>query len=56
MTENGKTNRGKKKTMVKIVVAIVVARRPPNGDQVQRRPLVPSKIENYIMLTLPFMS
>ena len=29
------------KIMVKIVATIVVASRPPNGDRLQRRPLVP---------------
>ena len=34
----------KKKSMMKIVATNVVASRPPNGDRLQRRPLVPKTI------------
>ena len=38
----GEKNGGKKKKiMMKIVATNVVASRPPNGDRLQRRPLVP---------------
>ena len=37
-------NGGAKKTeMMKIVATNVVASRPPNGDRLQRRPLVPKE-------------
>ena len=37
----GKKRKEKKKIMMKIVATNVVASRPPNGDRLQRRPLVP---------------
>ena len=36
-----KRKKKKKKKTVKIVATNVVASRPPNGDRLQRRPLVP---------------
>ena len=39
--EGWKKWNGKWKIMVKIVATNVVARQPPNGDRLQRRPLVP---------------
>ena len=41
--KTGKKKNGKKKgkIMMKIVATNVVASRPPNGDRLQRRPLVP---------------
>jgi hypothetical protein len=36
-----KKKNGGKKIMMKIVATNVVASRPPNGDRLQRRPLVP---------------
>ena len=39
--DDGEKKRGKKKIMVEIVATNVVASRPPNGDRLQRRPLVP---------------
>ena len=42
---NGEKNGEKmEKIMVKIEATNVVASRPPNGDQLQRRPLVPISI------------
>ena len=39
--KNGEKKEKKKKIMMKIVATNVVASRPPNGDRLQRRPLVP---------------
>ena len=40
--DDGEKKTGKK-IMMKIVATNVVASRPPNGDRLQRRPLVPKK-------------
>ena len=39
--ERKKEKKRKKKITVEIVATNVVASRPPNGDRLQRRPLVP---------------
>ena len=44
--DDGEKKEEKKKIMVEIVATNVVASRPPNGDRLQRRPLVP-KVMTY---------
>ena len=39
--------KGGKKIMMKIVATNVVASRPPNGDRLQRRPLVPISLVQH---------
>ena len=39
--EKKRKRKEKKKIMAEIVATNVVASRPPNGDRLQRRPLVP---------------
>ena len=43
----GEKTEEKKKITVKIVATNVVASRPPNGDRLQRRPLVPKQLKLF---------
>ena len=47
-----KKKRRRKKITVEIVATNVVASRPPNGDRLQRRPLVPTyrSLQEYIKI------
>ena len=42
-----KKEKKKEKIMAEIVATNVVASRPPNGDQLQRRPLVPISLVQH---------
>ena len=42
-TGDKKNGEKREKIMMKIVATNLVASRPPNGDRLQRRPLVPKK-------------
>ena len=46
-----KKKRKKKKITVEIVATNVVASRPPNGDRLQRQPLVPIIVKIAVQLT-----
>ena len=43
------TEKSWKKRMMEIVATNVVASRPPNGDRLQRRPLVPKTYETKVV-------
>ena len=45
ITEETGKKTGEKKITLKIVATSVVASRPPNGDRLQRRPLMPRMVK-----------
>ena len=54
MFEKKEKKRKRKKITMEIVATNVVASRPPNGDRLQRRPLVPTKIKLEKMVAREF--